>query len=89
MFFQQKLPRVVVPIEMDVKGEMTIICHQKTNFKGTYSTADTPNGRLKIDEWRQILNECRPEIGDRWISVLHHGDAWVFLFFSIYPKKKE
>lgn len=84
-----KLPSVVVPALMDVQGEMIIICHEKTIFKYRYSIESMPDGRLKIKGWRQIVNECTPEIGDRWISVLHHGDGGVFLFFSIFPKREE
>ncbi|XBI10805.1 hypothetical protein VPH35_137989 [Triticum aestivum] len=80
---------VVVPTLMDVQGEMKIICHEKTNFKYRYSTDRGPDGCLKIEGWRQIVNKCRLEIGDRWISVLHHGDGGVFLFFSIFPKREE
>ena len=74
---------------MDVQDEMTILYHEKTNFKGTYSREGLTDGSLKVDGWRQILIECRPEIGDRWISVLHHGHAGFFLFFKIVPKGEE
>jgi hypothetical protein len=43
VFLQQKLPRCVVPNEvMDEYGEITLICHDKTNFRDTYSTAPLP-----------------------------------------------
>uniref|UniRef100_A0A452Y5H9 Uncharacterized protein n=1 Tax=Aegilops tauschii subsp. strangulata TaxID=200361 RepID=A0A452Y5H9_AEGTS len=48
--YYTKLPRVVLPAAMDATGVMTIICHQKTNFKGTYLTANPRDGCLKIDE---------------------------------------
>lgn len=74
---------------MDVEGEMTIVCPLKTSFKYTYLTERQPKGCLKIEGWRQIVNERTPQIGDRWISVLHHGDGGVFLFYSILPKREE
>ncbi|KAI5016205.1 hypothetical protein ZWY2020_006056 [Hordeum vulgare] len=85
---RQKLPRCVVPLVMDDhQGDMTIISIDKIYFRGTYLI--TPDGKLEINEWRQLLSDCNMKIGDRWISVLHHANAWFFLFFKIVPKGEE
>jgi len=84
-----KLPRCVVPRVMDGHGELTLICHDKTNFKDTYSTAALPDGRVLVNGWRRILKECNLEIGARLIYVLHHGRAEIFLFFTSIPKGED
>jgi hypothetical protein len=70
-------------------GEMTIISDDNTYFTATYSIAPRRDGRLEINEWSQLLRDCEFKIRDRWISVLHHGHARVFLFFKIVPKGEE
>jgi len=84
-----KLPRCVVPAVMDGNGEMTLICDDKTNFRDTYSIAALPDGRLLVNGWRRILKEYNLEIGARLISVLHHGSAGIFLFFTSIPKRED
>ena len=62
-------------------GEMPIISDN--------SIAPRRDGRLKINEWSQLLRDYEFKIGDWWISVLHHGHAGIFLFFKIVPKAEE
>ena len=35
------------------------------------------------------MNVRRPQVGDRWISILHYGDGSVYLFYAILSKRKE
>jgi hypothetical protein len=76
---------------MYAEGEMTIISvrwPRPVAFKCAYSTSRTDEG-LKIKGWRKIMNEHMPQIGDRWISILHIGAGGVYLFYSILPKREE
>lgn len=52
-----KLPTCVVPEVMDEHDEMTLISHDKTNFRDTYSTATLSDGRVLVNGWRRILEE--------------------------------
>lgn len=85
-----KLPNDVVPPLMYVEGQMTIVnVRPRTEtFVCAYSTSRTDGG-LKIKGWTKIVNVRRPQIGDRWISMLHNGDGGFFLFYAILPKRKE
>ncbi|XBI96799.1 hypothetical protein VPH35_033025 [Triticum aestivum] len=64
-------PKMFVPKMMDGHGEMTLICHDKTNSRDTYSTAANTEG-------------VRPK---NW-SMLHHGRARIFLFFTSILKRE-
>ena len=51
------------------------------------------DGVLTIKNWRKILNDRRellggnimrnPQMGDRFICILHNGDSGVYLFYAI------
>ena len=85
----QKLPRCVVPPVMDDhQGDMTIISADKIYFRGTYLIAPRRDGQLEINEWSQLLSECELKIGDRWISMLHHGDARVSYSSKLFLKER-
>ncbi|KAI4999040.1 hypothetical protein ZWY2020_057740, partial [Hordeum vulgare] len=74
----------VVPWVMDYhQGDMAVISAVKIYFRGTYLIA--LDVHVEINEWRQLVSICNLKIGDLWISVIHHGDIGVFLFFRIVP----
>uniref|UniRef100_A0A8R7TBI9 Uncharacterized protein n=1 Tax=Triticum urartu TaxID=4572 RepID=A0A8R7TBI9_TRIUA len=74
-----QIPRPCVPPQMPANGDMQIIVHDKTNFTGTYSTS-ADDGCVFINGWKHLLETYHIEIGDRLISVLHHGPRGPFLF---------
>ena len=45
--------------------------------------------RLQIEAWREIKKVRNPQAGDRWISVIHHGDIGVILFYDIISKSED
>ena len=50
---------------------------------------DEMHGSKLMNGANYVPRDCEFKIGDRWISVLHHGHAGVFLFFKIVPKGEE
>ena len=45
--------------------------------------------RLQIEAWREIKKVRKPQAGDRWISVIHHGAIGVILFYDIISKSED
>ena len=60
----------------------------RAEFDAPYSS-NRKSERLQIEAWREIKKDRKPQVGDRWISVLHHGDIGVILFYDIIPKSED
>ena len=53
---------------------------------------------LTIKGWRKVMNDRRellgsnmvrnPQIGAKWISILHNGDLGAILFYTILPERE-
>ena len=53
---------------------------------------------LIIKDWRKVLNDRRellggnikrsPQMGDKFIYILHNGDLSVYMFYAILPSRK-
>lgn len=84
------LSNVVVPALMDVEGRMIIISPLKVSFKYRYSTECQPDGCLKIEGWRQIVNECRPQSEtDRSLcSIMEIEGFFCFILLSLRERSR-
>jgi len=60
----------------------------RAEFDAPYST-ECKQKRLQIEAWREIKKDRKPQVGDRWISVLHHGDIGVIPFYDILPRSED
>ena len=83
------MPNEVVPPLMQLEGNMTIKSPIGPHYFFAYSSERNPSRRLQIEAWRQIKKDRKPQVGDRWISLLHHGDIGVILFYVILPRREE
>ena len=85
---------------MHMKGDMNIIS-LRPSWPMVHRSAYTISRRdedLTIKGWRKVLNDHRellggnmvrnPQMGDRWISILHNGDSGVYLFYAILPSRE-
>ena len=84
---------------MFTEGDMQMVSLRPTPLKA-YHTAysiSSNDGTLSIKELRKVMNAhkqligdnmnvCKPEIGDRCISILHNGP--VYLFYDIYQGER-
>ena len=86
-----------MPHMMYMEGDMDIISlwpSLPTVHRSPYSISRRDED-LTIKGWRKVMNEPRkllggnmvhnPQIGDRWISILHNGDSGAILFYAILP----
>ena len=82
---------------MLMKGAMYIISLQSTLHtvhRSAYSISRRDED-LTIKGWRKVMNDRRellgsnmvrnPQIGAKWISILHNGDSGAILFYAILP----
>ena len=83
------MPNGVVPPLMHGKGYMTIKSPTRVQFAFPYSTERKPQRRLQTEAWGEIKKDRKPQVGDRWISLLHHGDIGVILFYVILPRRED
>ena len=74
---------------MHGEGYMTIKSPMRPEFSFAYSTERKPPRRLQIEAWEEIKKDHKPQVGDRWISLLHHGDIGVILFYVILPRRED
>ena len=74
---------------MDPEGQMKIRSPLRAEFDAPYSIECKSKGRLQIEAWREIKKDRKPQVGDCWISVLHHGDIGVILFYDIIPRSED
>ena len=84
------------------EGDMHMVSLRPTPSKA-YHTAysiSSNDGRLKIKEWSKVMNVHteligdnmnvrKPQVGDRFISILHYGDGPIYLFYGILPRREE
>jgi len=75
---------------MYVQGEMKIVGVRPWmhGLQHPYSIEHQTDGCLKIKGWRKLVIESKPQIGDRWISLLLNRDEGVFLLYFILPKRE-
>ena len=86
---------------MYMEGHMDIISLRPNllvAFRSPYSLSRREED-LKIKGWRKVMNARRgllggnmvrsPQIGDRWISILHNGDGGACLFYAVLPSRDE
>ena len=84
------------------EGYMHMVSLRPTPSKAYYTaySISSNDGRLKIKEWSKVMNAhtqiiedkmnvCKPQVGDRFISILHYGDGPVYLFYGILPRREE
>ena len=74
---------------MQAEGNMTIKSPFQPEFSFAYSTERKPARRLQIEAWGQIKKDRKSQVGDRWISLLHHEDIGVILFYVILSRREE
>ena len=100
--FEQRLPKQVVPDMLCTEGDMHMVSLRPTPSEA-YHTAysiSSNDGRLKINEWSKIMNAHtqligynmnmrKPQVGDRFIFILHYGDGLVYLFYDILARREE
>lgn len=80
-----------------MEGDMDIISLRPslpTVHRSPYSISRRDED-LTIKGWRKVMNDRRellggnmvhnPQIGDRWISILHNGNSGAILFYAILP----
>ena len=92
----------VVPDMMFTEGHMHMVSLRPTPptaYHSAYSIS-LKDERPDMKEWSKVMNARRqllgdnmnvrrPQVGDRWISILHYGDGSVYLFYAILSKRKE
>jgi hypothetical protein len=87
---------------MYTKGHMHMVSLRltpPTAYHSAYSIS-LKDERLDIKEWSNVMNTRRepiednmnvrkPQVGDRWMFILHYGDGAVYLLYAILPKREE
>ena len=86
---------------MLTEGHMHMVSLRPTPSKPYHSaySISSNDGRLKIKELSKVMNVHtqliednmnvrKPQVGDRWISILHYGDGPVYLFYAILAKRE-
>ena len=75
---------------MHPQGNLKIKSPLRAEFDAPYSSnLKSKSKRLQIEAWREIKKDRKPQVGDRWISVLHHGDLGVIMFYDIIPRSED
>ena len=75
---------------MDPEGQMRIRSPLRAEFYAPYLiNFKSRSKRLQIEAWRKIKKDRKPQVGDRWIFVLHHGDIGVIPFYDIIPRSED
>ena len=84
------------------KGDMHMVRLRPTPSEA-YHTAysiSSNDGRLEIKEWSKVLNAHthligdkmnvrKPQVGDRFMSILHYVEGPVYLFYGILARREE
>ncbi|SPT20784.1 unnamed protein product [Triticum aestivum] len=97
-----RLPKQVVPDMLFTEGDMHMVSLRPTPSEA-YHTAysiSSNDGRLKIKEWSKVMNAQtqiigdkmnvrKPQVGDRFMSILHYGEGPVYLFYGILARREE
>lgn len=90
MFFNSNCHNDVVPLLMHPEGQMKIRSPLRAEFDAPYlSNLKSRSKRNQIEAWREIKKVRNPQAGDRWISMIHHGDMDVILFYDIISKSED
>ena len=75
---------------MDPEGQMRIRSPLRAEFYAPYLiNFKSRSKRLQIEAWREIKKVRKPQAGDRWISVIHHGAIGLILFYDIISKSED
>ena len=75
---------------MHLEGHMKIKSPLRAEFDAPYSSnLKSKSKMLQIEAWREIKKVRKPQAGDRWISVIHHGAIGVILFYDIISKSED
>ena len=77
------------------EGDMHMVSLRPTPSKAYHSAYSiySNDGRLKIKEWSKVMNAHmqrigdkmnvrKPQVGDRFMSILHCGEGPVYLFYG-------
>ena len=84
------------------EGDMHMVSLQPTPSKAyhiAYSISSNDGG-LKIKDWSKVMNAHtqlignkmnvrKPQVGDRFMSILHYGEGPVYLFYGILARREE
>ena len=84
------------------EGDMHMVSLRPTPSKA-YHTAysiSLNDGSLKIKEWSKVMNAHtqiigdkmnvrKPQVGDRFMSILRFGEGQVYLFYGILARREE
>ena len=84
------------------EGDMHMVSLRTTPSKA-YHTAysiSSNDVRLKIKEWSKVMNAHtqiigdkmnvrKPQVGSRFMSILHYGEGPVYLFCGILARREE
>ena len=84
------------------EGDMHMVSLRPTPSEAYHTTysISSYDGRLKIKEWSKVMNVHteligdnmnvrKPQVGDRFMSILHYGEGSVYLFYSILARREE
>ena len=75
---------------MNPEGQMKIRSPLRAEFDAPYSSNfKSKSKRLQIEAWREIKKVRKPQAGDRWICVIHHGAICLILFYDIISKSED
>jgi hypothetical protein len=85
---------------MEMKGDMSIISLRPrwpTALRSAYKISRSDEV-LTIKDWSKVLRDRSellggnmkrsPQMGDRFISILHNGETGVYLFYAILPSRE-
>ena len=85
-----------------IEGDMHMVslCPTPSEAYHTTYSISSNNGRLKIKEWSKVMNAHmqiigdkmnvrKPQVGDRFMSILHYGEESVYLFYGILARGEE
>jgi hypothetical protein len=84
-----------------MKGEMMIVSLRPSwpTIQRSAYTIHQGDDKLTIKDWRKVREDRRellggnirprsPQMGDRFICILHNGESGVYLFYAILPSRE-
>ena len=84
------------------EGDMHMVSLRPTPAKAYHTTysISSNDGRPKIKEWSKMVNAHmqiigdktnvrKPQVGDRFMSILQYGEGPVYLFYGILARREE
>ncbi|KAM0848630.1 hypothetical protein ACQ4PT_054253 [Festuca glaucescens] len=82
-----KLPRRIVPEDMDEEGAITLVCHPNMRLSSTYTIShDNQDKRVCVNKWDKFMKmEPTLKMGHKVLMILHLGDHGIYLFVSYMP----